>query len=156
MVVRVTCRASFASHDAVRVVTCFLIGSLGSVAAAQSVEPPAKSAEAAIANSHRLTDPMPRCEPSEDGAIVVCGSDTDRHRLSPELRAIAGTEQSTKDSIPPAPYISPVTLDRLPYSWVSIGKRRSPGPEYNALFEMAKRATDPDSGVAPVPEKPEP
>jgi hypothetical protein len=42
---------------------------------------------------------------------------------------------------------------------VSIGGRYPPGPEYNALYEMAKRATDPDRAEAPVappPAEPEP
>ena len=47
-----------------------------------------------------------------------------------------------------------MSLDKLPYNWMSIGGRYAPGPEYNALYEMAKRATDPETGMAP-PEEPE-
>ncbi|WP_260581367.1 hypothetical protein [Sphingopyxis sp. PET50] len=103
-----------------------------------------------------MVDPIKRCTPSDDGAINVCGSDTDRHRLSPELRAIAGVGRSTKTAIPDAPKINPTPLDKLPHNWMSLGGRYPPGPEYNALYEMAKRATDPDTGVPPPPEEAEP
>ncbi len=118
--------------------------------------PPAKSkADEAAARAKELVDPIRRCKPSDDGSITVCGTDTELHRLSPELRAIAGVGRSTKDSIPPAPYINPTPLDKLPHNWVSLGGRYKPGPEYNALYEMAKRATDPETGTPPPPE-PEP
>lgn len=118
--------------------------------------PPAKSkADEAAARAKELVDPIRRCKPSDDGSITVCGTDTELHRLSPELRAIAGVGRSTKDSIPPAPYINPTPLDKLPHNWVSLGGRYNPGPEYNALYEMAKRATDPETGTPPPPE-PEP
>lgn len=117
---------------------------------------PARDAESAAANAKDLVDPIRRCKPADDGSINVCGSDTDRHRLSPELRAIAGVGKSTKDSRPPAPGINPTPLDKLPHNWMSMGGRYKPGPEYNHLYEMAKRATDPDTGVPPPPEDPEP
>lgn len=117
---------------------------------------PARDAESAAANAKDLVDPIKRCKPAEDGSINVCGSDTDRHRLSPELRAIAGVGKSTKTNVPDAPYINPTMWDQLPYSWMSIGGGAKPGPEYNHLYEMAKRATDPDTGVPPPPEDPEP
>ena len=34
-----------------------------------------------------MVDPIRRCKPADDGSINVCGTDTERHRLSPELRA---------------------------------------------------------------------
>lgn len=162
MVARAACRETIARFGAALVVACFM----GVTAVAQ--EPPAApapvygppapkprvDAEAAAAKAKELVDPIKRCKPAEDGSINVCGSDTDRHRLSPELRAIAGVGKSTKDSIPHQP-VSAMTLDKLPYSWMSIGGRFKPGPEYNALYEMAKRATDPETGVPP-PAEPEP
>ena len=48
-----------------------------------------------------------------------------------------------------------MSLDRLPYNWMPIGGRYPPGPEYNALYEMAKERTDPETGTPPVPEEPE-
>ena len=118
--------------------------------------PPPRNAEAAAANAKDMVDPIKRCKPAEDGSINVCGTDTERHRLSPELRAIAGVGRSAKDSIPRAPYIPPVVGDPLPYSWIAIGGRAKPGPEYNALYEAAKRATDPETGQPAAPEEPEP
>ena len=123
---------------------------------AQVYGPPAPKpkvdAETAAANAKDMVDPIKRCKPADDGSINVCGTDTERHRLSPELRAIAGVGQSTKDSVPHAP-VSAMSLDRLPYNWMSMGGRMKPGPEYNHLYEMAKRATDPDTGVPPPPEE---
>lgn len=128
-------------------------------AGAQVQGPPAppkpRDAEAAAAKAKEMVDPIRRCKPADDGSINVCGTDTERHRLSPELRAIAGVGRSTKDSIPPAPYINPTPLDKLPHNWMSLGGRMKPGPEYNHLYEMAKRATDPETGTPPPPE-PEP
>src|SRR3546814_3955487 len=46
--------------------------------------------ETAAANAKEMVDPIRRCKPAEDGSITVCGTDTERHRLTPELRAIAG------------------------------------------------------------------
>ena len=119
--------------------------------AAQMQGPPAPkprvakpSADSALAKGKELVDPIKRCKPSDDGSIQVCGTDTDRHRLTPELRAIAGVGKSTKDSIPGAPALNPTPLDKLPHNWMSLGGRFKPGPEYNHMYEMAKRATDPD------------
>lgn len=124
-------------------------------ALAQVQGPPAppkpRDAETAAANAKELVDPIRRCRPADDGSITVCGSDTDKHRLSPELRAIAGVGRSTKTAIPDAPKINPTPLDKLPHNWMSLGGRFPPGPEYNALYELAKRATDPETG-APSPE----
>ena len=115
---------------------------------------PAKSAaDAAVEKSRELTDPVKRCKPADDGTITVCGSDTERHRLSPELRAIANEGREAPPKLPRAE-AKAMSLDKLPYNWMPIGGRYAPGPEYNALYEMAKRATDPDAGVAP-PEEPE-
>ena len=113
--------------------------------------PPPADADAALARTKELVDPIRRCKSADDGSIDVCGSDTERHRLSPELRAIAGVGQSTKDSRPRVE-VKTMSLDKLPYNWVSMGGRYPPGPEYNPLYEMAKRATDPETGTPPVPE----
>lgn len=131
------------------------MGITAAPAMAQMVGPPAPKADTAIETAKELIDPVKRCKPADDGSITVCGTDTERHRLSPELRAIAGVGRSTKTNIPDAPKINPTILDRLPYNWVSIGGRIKAGPEYNALYEMAKRATDPDTGT-PAAEDDEP
>lgn len=147
-----------------RFAAAFAAGCVGIVTPTAAQEPPPASpaapvygppapkarvdAATAAAKAKELVDPIRRCKPAEDGAIEVCGSDTDRHRLSPELRAIAGIGTSTKDSIPHQP-VSAMTLDKLPYNWMSIGGRMKPGAEYNHLYEMAKRATDPDTGTPP-------
>ncbi len=125
---------------------------------AQLIGPPApkpakSAADAAVERSRELTDPVKRCKPADDGSITVCGSDTDRHRLSPELRAIANEGREAPPKLPRAE-AKAMSLDKLPYNWMPIGGRYAPGPEYNALYEMAKRATDPDAGVPP-PEEPE-
>jgi len=116
--------------------------------------PPPRNAETAAANAKEMVDPIRRCKPAEDGSITVCGSDTERHRLSPELRAIAGVGRSAKPQLPRAE-AQAMTLDKLPHNWMSLGGRAKPGPEYNALYEAAKRATDPETGTPPPPE-PEP
>ena len=116
---------------------------------------PPRDAKTAAANAKEMVDPIKRCKPADDGSINVCGSDTDRHRLSPELRAIAGVGQSTEDSMPHAP-VSAMSLDKLPYNWMSMGGRYKPGPEYNALYEKMKRETDPETGTPAPPEEPEP
>ncbi|MGB3847294.1 hypothetical protein [Sphingopyxis sp. YF1] len=118
--------------------------------------PPPADAGAALARTKELVDPIRRCKSAEDGSIDVCGSDTERHRLSPELRAIAGVGRSTKTAIPDAPKLNPTPLDRLPHNWMSLGGRYPPGPEYNALYEMAKRATDPETGTPPPAGEEEP
>lgn len=116
--------------------------------------PPPRNAETAAANAKEMVDPIRRCKPADDGSITVCGSDTERHRLSPELRAIAGVGRSAKPQLPRAE-AQAMTLDKLPHNWMSLGGRAKPGPEYNALYEAAKRATDPETGTPPPPE-PEP
>lgn len=115
--------------------------------------PPPRDAEAAAAKAKEMVDPIKRCKPADDGSITVCGSDTERHRLSPELRAIAGVGRSTKTAIPDAPKINPTPLDKLPHNWMSLGGRMKRGPEYNALFEATKRATDPETGTPAAPEE---
>lgn len=123
----------------------------GASASAQSVGPPAPpTADEAIAKAKDMTDPVRRCTPSNDGSITVCGSDTEKHRLSPELRAIANEGREAPPKLPRAE-AKAMSLDRLPYNWRSIGGRYPRGPEYNALYEMAKRATDPDT-TNPPPE----
>lgn len=115
--------------------------------------PPPRNAESAAANAKELVDPIRRCRPAEDGSINVCGTDTQRHRLSPELREIAGIGKSTNDGLPRG-VAQGVVGDKLPYNWMSMGGRYAPGPEYNALYEMAKRATDPATGTPPADEEP--
>jgi hypothetical protein len=120
--------------------------------------PPPRDAATAAARAKELVDPIKRCKPADDGSIEVCGSDTERHRLSPELRAIANEGREAPPKLPRAE-AKAMSLDKLPYNWVSIGGRYPRGPEYNALYEMAKRATDPDRAEAPVappPAEPEP
>jgi hypothetical protein len=120
--------------------------------------PPPRDAATAAARAKELVDPIKRCKPAEDGSIDVCGSDTERHRLSPELRAIANEGREAPPKLPRAE-AKAMSLDKLPYNWVSIGGRYPRGPEYNALYEMAKRATDPDRAEAPAappPAAPEP
>ena len=95
-----------------------------------------------------MTDPVRRCTPSNDGSITVCGSDTERHRLSPELRAIANKGREAPSKLPRTE-VNAMTLDRLPYNWMSTSGGYQPGPERNPLYEMAKRATDPDRKDAP-------
>ena len=46
-----------------------------------------------------------------------------------------------------------MTMDKLPYSWMSLGGRAKPGPEYNEQFEAMKRATDPETGTPAPPEE---
>ncbi|WP_432768477.1 hypothetical protein [Sphingopyxis sp.] len=117
--------------------------------------PPPRDAETANANAKELIDPIRRCRPSDDGSINVCGTDTERHRLSPELRDIAGVGRDAPPKLPRAEARA-MSLDRLPYNWVSIGGRYAPGPEYNALYEMAKQRTDPETGTPPPPEGDQP
>ena len=127
-------------------------------AAAQTQGPPAppppRDAESAAANAKEMVDPIRRCKLAEDGSINVCGTDTERHRLTPELRAIANEGREAPPKLPRAE-ASAMTLDKLPYNWMSIGGRMKPGPEYNALYEMAKERTDPETGEpAPAEEEP--
>ena len=125
---------------------------------AQLIGPPApkpaqSAADAAVEKSRELTDPVKRCKPADDGSITVCGSDTERHRLSPELRAIANEGREAPPKLPRAE-AKAMSLDKLPYNWMPIGGRYKPGPEYNPLYEMAKRATDPETGTPALPEEP--
>ncbi len=152
---RSACRGCFARFGAAFTLSCVIAGTAQSQVQGPPAPPPPRDAATANANARELVDPIRRCKPAEDGSINVCGSDTERHRLTPELRAIAGVGKSTKTNIPDAPFINPTIWDQLPYSWVPLGGRYPPGPEYNALYEMAKRATDPETGTAPPPE-PEP
>lgn len=159
MVVRVACRESFARFGAAFAAFC-VIGMTPAPVAAQITGPPAprpakSSADTAIEKARELTDPVKRCKPADDGSINVCGSDTERHRLSPELRAIAneGREAPPKR---PRVEVKAMSLDKLPYNWMSLGGRTKRGPEYNPLYEMAKRATDPETGTAPPPVDPAP
>ena len=129
---------------------------LAAPASAQTQGPPAppppRNAEAAAANAKDMVDPIKRCKPAEDGSINVCGTDTERHRLSPELRAIAKEGREAPPKLPRAE-AQAMTLDKLPYNWISIGGRAKPGPEYNAQFEAVKRATDPETGTPATPEE---
>jgi len=114
--------------------------------------PPPRNAEAAVANAKEMVDPIKRCKPAEDGSINVCGTDTERHRLTPELRAIANEGREAPPKLPRAE-AKAMSLDKLPYNWISIGGRAKPGPEYNAQFEAVKRATDPETGTPAPPEE---
>jgi hypothetical protein len=152
MVARAACREWFARIAAAFAALC-VASMTPPGAGAQMIGPPApkpakSAADVAVENSRDLTDPVKRCRPADDGSITVCGSDTQRHRLSPELRAIANEGREAPPKLPRAE-AKAMSLDKLPYNWVSIGGRYAPGPEYNALYEMAKRATDPETGVPP-------
>lgn len=115
--------------------------------------PPRSAADEAARKAKEMVDPIRRCKPAEDGSINVCASDTELHRLSPELRAIAGVGRSTKNGIPDAPKLNPTPLDKLPHNWMSLGGRMKRGPEYNEQFEAMKRATDPETGTPAAPEE---
>lgn len=114
--------------------------------------PPARDAATAAERAKEMVDPIRRCKPADDGSITVCGTDTERHRLSPELRAIANEGREAPPKLPRAE-AQAMSLDKLPYNWMSIGGRLKPGPEYNHLYEMAKRATDPETGTPPPAEE---
>jgi hypothetical protein len=149
MVARATCRECFARFGAVLALFC--VGA--ATAAAQTADPPTPGANEAMDKAKEMVDPIRRCKTAEDGTITVCGSDTEKHRLSPELRAIAREGREAPPKLPRAE-ANAMSLDRLPYNWRSIGGRYPPGPEYNALYEIAKRATDPETGE-PVVEEPD-
>jgi hypothetical protein len=91
-----------------------------------------------IEGARERISPIRRCKPAEDGTIVVCGSDTVRDRLSPELRDVAGVGQSTRDSIPPAPEVKTMSLDRLPYNWMGRDGQLFPRAKPNPLLEHVK------------------
>ena len=114
--------------------------------------PPPRDAESAAARAKEMVDPIKRCKPAEDGSINVCATDTELHRLSPELRAIANEGREAPPKLPRAE-AQAMTLDKLPYNWISLGGRIKPGPEYNAQFEAMKRATDPETGTPAPPEE---
>ena len=153
MVARPACRDRFARFGGVIALSCVIGMTAPPLAAQEASPPPAQDAEGAIARSRVLPDPVRRCGPIKVGEILVCGSDTDRNRLSPELRAIAGVGQDASPQIPRAE-AKAMSLDKLPYNWMPIGGRYKPGPEYNPLYEMAKRATDPETGTPALPEEP--
>ena len=94
--------------------------------------------KAMINRQREAVSPIRRCQPAEDGTIVVCGSDTAENRLSPELRAIAGVGRSTRDSIPPAPPVKTMSLDKLPYNWMGTDGVLFPRAQPNALLEHVK------------------
>ena len=157
MVARAACRGCFARFGAAFAPFCVIAITVSPVSA-QLIGPPApkpakSAADAAVEKSRELTDPVKRCKPADDGTITVCGSDTDRHRLSPELRAIANEGREAPPKLPRAE-AKAMSLDKLPYNWMPIGGRYKPGPEYNPLYEMAKRATDPEAGIPALPEEP--
>lgn len=152
---RTACRGCFARFGAAFALAYVIPVTAGAQVQGPPAPPPPRTAETAAANAKEMVDPIRRCKPAEDGTINVCGTDTERHRLSPELRAIAGVGRSTKTAIPDAPKLNPTPLDKLPHNWMSLGGRYKPGPEYNALYEATKRATDPETGTPPEPE-PEP
>lgn len=158
MAPRPACRESFTRFGSAFAGYCFAMVTAPPLAAQTygppAPPPPASAADEALAKAKELVDPIKRCKPAAAGEIVVCGAGTEEGRLTPEERAIAGVGRSTKNGIPDAPKINPTVLDKLPYNWVPLGKRYPPGPEYNPLYEMAKRATDPETGVPPP--EPEP
>lgn len=94
--------------------------------------------QAMIDKAKEAYSPIRRCKPAEDGTIVVCGSDTADNRLSPELRAIAGVGKSTRDSIPPAPPVKTMSLDKLPYNWIGTDGILFPRAQPNPLLEHVK------------------
>ena len=139
--------------------TC-VIGMTVPSTSAQMVGPPAppppkSKADEAAAKAKEMVDPIKRCKAADDGSINVCGTDTERHRLSPELRAIANEGREAPPKLPRAE-AKAMSLDKLPYNWMSLGGRAKPGPEYNAQFEAVKRATDPETGTPAPPEEEEP
>lgn len=149
---RSACRESFARFGAAFAAYCVAVvtpvSAWGQVQGPPTPPPPGSAADAALAKAKELVDPIERCKPATPDEILVCGSDTDRNRLSPELRAIAGVGQDSSPRVPRAE-AQAMSLDKLPYNWISMGGRYKPGPEYNPLYEMAKRATDPETGAPP-------
>ncbi|KTE03452.1 hypothetical protein ATE68_13085 [Sphingopyxis sp. H038] len=156
MVARAACREYFARFGAAFAMSCVIAMTAVAPAAAQTQGPPAppppRDAESAAAKAKEMVDPIKRCKPADDGSINVCGSDTDLHRLSPELRAIANEGREAPPKLPRAE-AQAMTLDKLPYNWMSLGGRMKRGPEYNPLYEAVKRATDPETGTPPTPEE---
>jgi hypothetical protein len=110
-------------------------------ATAESVAEPIQGpvdTQAMVDTARERYSPIRRCKPAEDGTIVVCGSDTADNRLSPELRGIAGIGRSTRDTIPPAPEVKTMSLDKLPYNWVGTDGVLFPRARPNALLEHVK------------------
>src|SRR3546814_19527175 len=103
--------------------------------------------ETAAANAKEMVDPIRRCKPAEDGSITVCGTDTERHRLTPELRAIAGVGREAPPKLPRAEARA-MSLAQLLYTWNSIGGGYPPGPAYNVLYHRANARTDPQTGAS--------
>lgn len=101
----------------------------------QAQEP---TAEQLLERARERVSPIRRCQPADDGSIVVCGDDTKDNRLLPELRDIAGTRRSTRDSIPPAPEARAMTLDKLPYNWIGRKGVLFPRAKPNPLFDHVK------------------
>jgi hypothetical protein len=151
---RPACRECFARFAAAFALSCVIPATAGAQVQGPPAPPPPRDAESAVANARELVDPIRRCKPAGDGTITVCGTDTERHRLTPELRAIAGVGREAPPKLPRAEARA-MSLDKLPYNWISIGRRYAPGPEYNALYEMAKERTDPETGTPPPSEEPE-
>lgn len=155
MVYRTGYRRRVARFGVVFVVSCIVgMTSIGAAVAQMQgapAPPPPHDAETAAAKAKEMVDPDKRCRTANDGSINVCGTDTERHRLSPELRAIAGVGRKAPPKLPRAEARA-MSFDRLPYNWISFGGRYAPGPEYNHLYELAKRATDPESGEPPPTE----
>ncbi|MGQ3064910.1 MAG: hypothetical protein ACT6RM_11440, partial [Sphingopyxis sp.] len=103
--------------------SCVIAMTAVAPAAAQMQGPPAppppRDAESAAAKAKEMVDPIKRCKPADDGSINVCGSDTDLHRLSPELRAIANEGREAPPKLPRAE-AQAMTMDKLPYNWMSF------------------------------------
>jgi len=159
MVARAACRECFARFGTAFAFLC-VIAMTPPASNAQMIGPPApkpakSAADTAIDNTKEMTDPVKRCKPAADGSITVCGSDTERHRLSPELRAIAREGREAPPKLPRAE-AKAMSLDKLPYNWMSLGGRMKRGPEYNELYEKVKRETDPETGTPAPPEDEEP
>jgi hypothetical protein len=98
---------------------------------------PAPSEQEMLDNGQAMFGAVQRCKPGTGDTIVVCGGPSS-DRLSPELRRIAGTGQSTRDSIPPAPPASAMSLDRLPYNWMGRDGILFPRAKPNPLLEHVK------------------
>ena len=151
MAARIACRGRFARFGAAVALSCVSLVTASAQVQGPPAPPPPRDAETAAAKAKELVDPIRRCKPADDGSINVCGNDTQLHRLSPELRAIANEGREAPPKLPRAE-AQAMTLDKLPYNWISLGGRYKPGPEYNALYEEMKRRTDPDTGTPPTPE----
>lgn len=149
---RPACRECFTRFGAAFALLCVIPVTATAQVQGPPAPPPPRDAKGAVANARELVDPIRRCKPAEDGTINVCGTDTERHRLTPELRVIAREGREAPPKLPRAEARA-MSLDKLPYNWVSIGGRAKPGPEYNALYEMAKKRTDPETGTPPPPDE---